>query len=78
MKKRKDNMSSALVLTKAPPGKFRVIADNFGAWKTEHSDIHVGDFDTIEEAYAYADAYLLRPYWEHWSVTVFDGAGAAL
>jgi hypothetical protein len=30
--------------------KFRVIADDFGRWANEHSDILVGDFDSIEQA----------------------------
>jgi len=37
-----------LIDKKAPRGKFRVIADNFGQWRTKHSDILVGDFDTID------------------------------
>lgn len=39
-----------LIDKKAPRGKFRVIADNFGQWRTKHSDILVGDFDTIDQA----------------------------
>jgi len=33
-----------LIDKKAPRGKFRVIADNFGQWRTKHGDILVGDF----------------------------------
>src|ERR1039458_7244599 len=36
--------ATKLIDKKAPRGKFRVIADNFGQWRTTHSDILVGDF----------------------------------
>ncbi len=67
-----------LVPTKAPPGKFRVIADNFGEWRTEHSDIHVGDFDTMEAAIEAAKPYTNRPYWEHFTVAIFSDDGKVI
>ncbi len=67
-----------MTATKAPPGKFRVIADNFGEWRTEHSDLHVGDFGTPEEAQAQAAPHRNRPYWEHWSVAIFDDDGKVI
>ncbi len=71
-------MTTTLVSTKAPPGKFRVIADNFGAWKTEHSDIHVGDFDTLTQAEVAAAPYLSKPYWEHFTVAIFSDDGKVI
>ncbi len=65
-----------LINTKAPSGKFRVIADNFGKWAAKHDDILVGDFDTLEAARREAKLWHARPAHEHWSVTVFDDKGA--
>ena len=53
-----------LIDKKAPCGKFRVIADNFGEWRTKHSDILVGDFDTMDEALAAAQPARRRPWFE--------------
>ncbi len=67
-----------MTATKAPPGKFRVIADNFGAWKEKHEDVLVGDFDTLEEAQAQTAPYRNRPYWEHFTVAIFSDDGKVI
>jgi len=67
---------TTLIKTKAPRGKFRVIADNFGQWRRKHSDILVGDFDTIKHARDAAKPAQSRPRSEHWSVMIFDDKGA--
>jgi hypothetical protein len=55
--------------------KFRVIADGFGRSADEHSDILVGDFDSIEQAREAAAPWRSHPRCEHWSVTIFDADG---
>ena len=64
-----------LIDKKAPRWKFRVIADNFGQWRTKHSDILVGDFDTIDQARTGAQPARSRPWFEHWSVIICDDKG---
>ena len=65
---------TALISTKTAR-KFRVIADDFGRWADEHSDILVGDFDSIEQAREAAAPWRSHLRCEHWSVTIFDADG---
>jgi hypothetical protein len=67
-----------LIETKAPRGKFRVVADNYGKWAARHSDILVGDFDTIQQARDAARPAQRRPRHEHWSVMSFNDEGKML
>jgi hypothetical protein len=67
-----------LIDKKAPRGKFRITADNFGQWRTKHSDILVGDLDAIDEARAAAQPARSRPWFEHWSVIIRDDKGVIL
>ena len=69
------NSVTKLVDKKASRGKFRVIADNFGQWRTKHSDVLVGDFDTIDQARTRAQPARSRPWFEHWSVIICDDKG---
>ena len=66
------NTVTKLIDKKAPRGKSRVIADNFGQWRAKHSDILVGDFDTIDQARTRAQSARSRPWFEYWSVTICD------
>jgi hypothetical protein len=69
------NSVTKLIFKKAPRGKFRVIADNFGQRRTKHGNILVGDFDTMDQARAEAQPAQSRPWFEHWSVIIFDDKG---
>jgi hypothetical protein len=44
-------------------------------WADEHSDILVGDFDSIEQAREAAAPWRSHPRCEHWSVTIFGADG---
>ncbi len=67
---------TVLIETKAPREKFRVIADDFGKWSDEHSDVLVGDFDGIEQSRNAAQPARSRPRHERWAVRIFDDKGA--
>lgn len=67
-----------MMIAVAPKGKFRVIADDFGKWNAEHTEVLVGDYYSMSAAEDAANAYLTKPYWERWTVRIYDDAGRLL